>query len=51
MSAPVVIRGQWPRALAIRLSTMWLAILLGILCLLTFIRSGAVVSAGASPAS
>jgi glycosyltransferase 2 family protein len=36
-------------AIAIRLSTLWFAILLGILCLLTFIRSGAVVSTGASP--
>jgi uncharacterized membrane protein YbhN (UPF0104 family) len=35
-------------AIAIRLSTLWVAILLGILCLLTFIRSGAVVSAGAN---
>jgi uncharacterized membrane protein YbhN (UPF0104 family) len=38
-------------AIAIRLSTLWFAILLGILCLLTFIRSGAVASAEASPDS
>lgn len=35
-------------AIAIRLSTLWFAILLGILCLFTFIRSGAVASAGAN---
>ncbi len=35
-------------AIAIRLSTLWFAILLGILCLVTFIRSGAVASAGAN---
>ncbi|MFN9677824.1 MAG: YbhN family protein [Betaproteobacteria bacterium] len=36
-------------AVAIRLSTLWFAILLGVLCLLSFIRSGAVASAGAKP--
>jgi uncharacterized membrane protein YbhN (UPF0104 family) len=36
-------------AIAIRLSTLWFAILLGILCLGTFIRSGAVVRAGENP--
>lgn len=33
-------------SIAIRLSTLWFAILLGTLCLLTFIRSGAVATPG-----
>lgn len=32
-------------AIAIRLSTLWFAILLGVACLLTFVRSGAVTTA------
>jgi uncharacterized membrane protein YbhN (UPF0104 family) len=38
-------------AIAIRISTLWFAILLGILSLLTFIRSGAVANASANPDS
>jgi uncharacterized membrane protein YbhN (UPF0104 family) len=37
-------------AIAIRLSTLWFAILLGILCLLTFVRSGEVATARESRA-